>query len=100
MAVGLIYLLVALLALSAGICMGLASSSSHKRLLQVASFAVVVVVVVAGFHIGVDAVWIGPIFALVALLTSVMVAAYARREEPVFLANSYWRRMLLVMSGQ
>lgn len=95
----LVYLLTVLLAVSAGLGFGVKAAGVHRWLGCVAGILVVAFVVVVGFMIGARAVWIGPIFFLVSMVTTVMVGASVRRNEPMFLASSYWRRILLVGRG-
>ena len=54
-------------------------------------------VVTGGVLVGGDAWFAGPVFALVAAIASVLVAAEARRDEPAFVSETYGRRVLLVM---
>jgi hypothetical protein len=95
----LAYLLTIPLAVSAGLSFGLTGSGVHRRLGQAAAGLIAVFVVVVGLMIGTQAVWIGPIFLLVSMITTVIVGAFVRRDEPMFLASSYWRRILLVSRG-
>ncbi|MEV4736681.1 MULTISPECIES: hypothetical protein [unclassified Microbacterium] len=94
-----VYLLTVLLAVSAGLGFGVKAAGVHRWLGQVAGILVTAFVVVVGFMIGAHAVWIGPIFLLVSMVTTVVVGVSGRRNEPMFLASSYWRRVLLVSRG-
>ena len=93
----LVYVLTGALAVSAGIAMGI-----QTKALRWAAFSAAIlitgVVVIAGFTIGAAAPWIGPLFAIIAPFTSVLIAATSRRDEPAFRGESYWRRVVLVLS--
>ncbi|MFS0895000.1 hypothetical protein [Microbacterium sp. 179-I 3D3 NHS] len=93
----LVYVLTGALAVSAGIAMGV-----QTKALRWAGFSAAIlitgVVVITGFTIGAAAPWMGPIFAVIAALTSVLIAAASRRDEPGFQGESYWRRVVLVLS--
>lgn len=95
----LIYLLTVLLGVSVGLSFASTTAGAFRWLGRVAGLLVLSVVVIAGFIIGARAVWIGPIFVLVLFITTVMVGALIPRDDPVFLAQSYWRRVLLVSRG-
>lgn len=95
----IIYLLTVLLGASVGISFASTAVGPFRWPGRVAGLLVLSVVVIAGFIIGARAVWIGPIFVLALFVTNVMVGASLRRDDPVFLAQSYWRRVLLVSRG-
>lgn len=95
----LIYLFTVLLGVSVGLSFASTAAGSFRWLGRAAGLLVLGFVVIVGFIIGARAIWIGPIFVLVLLVTNVMVGAIVRRDEPMFLASSYWQRILLVSRG-
>lgn len=56
------------------------------------------VVVVAGFALGLRAPWVGPIFAIVSVLTGTLSAAAAKKNEPAFEHETYWNRVIAVLN--
>ncbi|MCZ4302516.1 hypothetical protein [Microbacterium oxydans] len=96
----IVYALVFLLAVSAGLAFGAATAMPNRWFGRGSGLLITFVVVFVGLQLGARAVWIGPIYALATVATTVMVAAVVRRNEPAFLAASYWRRMLLVVAGR
>lgn len=93
----LVYVLTGALAVSAGIAMAIPTKAFRWAGFS-AAILITAVVVITGFTIGAAAPWIGPIFAIIAALTSVLIAAASRRDEPGFRGESYWRRVVLVLS--
>lgn len=94
----LAYILTAALAISAGLTLGAARSSRHKAASLVAGLLVVASVVIASIAAGTHAPWMGPIFAIVAVLTTLLTAAAASGGDPALRGESFGRRVALVLS--
>lgn len=94
-----VYLLIALLAVSAGIMFGVEIRPPFRWAGVVAGVLVVGAVVGAGIILGRETPWSAPLFAVVAPVTAVLISAEARRDEPLFRAQSYWQRVLLIVSS-
>lgn len=77
----LVYVLTASLAVSAGLVLGGPSSSTHQWMRLTSGLLIVMVVVVAGFALGLNAPWVGPIFALVCMLAGTLAATAAKRSD-------------------
>lgn len=92
-----VYILVAALAVSAGVMFGVSVRPPFRRGGVVAGLLVVGVVAAAGGFLATEAPGSGPLFAIVGSVTAVSIAAHARREELPFLGEPYWRRLLLVL---
>lgn len=93
-----VYVLTAALGISAGVMFGVKISPPFRLAGVMTGVLTVGVVVGCGLSCGGEAPWIGPLFAAIAIITSVLVAAEARRDEPMFLVEPYWRRVILVLS--
>lgn len=94
----LVYVLTAALGLSAGVMFGVKISPPFRLAGVMAGVLVVGAVVGFGLSLGDEAPWIGPLFAAIAIITSVLISAEARRDEPMFLVEPYRRRVILVLS--
>ncbi|MGW9159274.1 hypothetical protein [Microbacterium sp. NPDC055665] len=94
----LTYALTAALAISAGLTLGSARSSRHKAASLIAGLLIVASVVVASVALGAQAPWMGPIFAIVAVLTTTLAAAEASADNPALKDESFGRRLALVLS--
>ena len=92
----LIYTLTALIAVSTGVTFGAASAGPLRVLATVAGTLSTAAVVIAAIAIGAAAPWTGPLFAIVAGLTALLVAAVARAAEPGLVGEPYWRRVTLI----
>ena len=93
-----VYVLIALLGVSAGVMFGVQIRAPFRWAGVVAGLLIVGVAVGVGSIFGSEALWSGPLFAIIAPVTAVLVAAEARRDERLFLPEPYWRRVLLVLS--
>lgn len=93
-----VYVLTAALALCAGLMFGVKVGPPFR--LAGAAAGVLIVGVAVGFGVssGGESPWSGPLFVTISLVTSVLVSAEARRDEPMFRAEGYWRRVVLVLS--
>lgn len=96
----LIHLLVALLAVSAGLMFGVSVRRPFAWAGTVAGVLTTLVAVGIAILSGTTALWGGPLLAVLAPVTTVLVSAEARREEPLFLVEPYWRRVILVLSAR
>lgn len=92
----LIYTLTALIAFSTGVTFGAAPAGTLRVLTSVAGMLSTVAVVIAAIPIGAAAPWMGPLFAVVVGLTTLLVAAVARATEPGLVGETYWRRVTLI----
>ncbi|MFJ4223683.1 hypothetical protein [Microbacterium sp. NPDC089695] len=93
----MIYVVVVALALAAGLMLGIRVDGSLRWVGATAAALVLVGLVAGSLVVEVDAWFAGPVFAIVAAVTSVLVAAEARRDEPAFVSETYGRRVLLAM---
>ena len=93
-----VYVVTAALALSAGVMFGVKIGPPFRLAGVVAGTLIVGVVIGFGLSFAGDWPWIGPLFATISVVTSVLVVAEARRDEPMFLVEPYWRRVILVLS--
>lgn len=93
-----VYVATAALAVSAGLSFG-SRPTGPARWLGVAAGALIVGAVTAGgLALGSQAPWVGPMFAIVTGVTAVLVAAHARRDEPEFRSEPFWRRVRMALS--
>ncbi|MFV0375279.1 hypothetical protein [Microbacterium sp.] len=92
----LIYVLTALIAVSTGVTFCAASAGPLRVLTNTAGILSTAAVVIAAVVIGAGAPWMGPLFAIVAGLTALLVAAVARAAEPGLVGEPYWRRVTLI----
>lgn len=94
----LTYVLTAALAVSAGLVLGGAPLTTYKRTGFIPGLLIMGVVVVVGFALGARAPWMGPIFAMVSLLTSTLAAAAEKRNESAFANETFWNRVIAVLN--
>lgn len=94
----LVYVLTAALAVSAGLVLGGLSSTVHRWAVIAAGLLIVAVVTVAGFVLGLSAPWVGPIFAIVSVLSGTLAAAAAKKSEPAFEDKSFGSRLIAVLN--
>lgn len=92
----LIYTLTTLIAVSTGVTFGAASASPVRVLATVAGMLSTLAVIVAAFAVGTAAPWMAPLFAVVAGVTALLVAAGVRTAEPGLIGEPYWRRVSLI----
>ncbi|MCS3442824.1 hypothetical protein [Microbacterium phyllosphaerae] len=93
-----VYALAAAQGVSVGMMLGIASGSRHRAALRTAGLLVVGVTVTAGFMLGATAPWIGPIFAIVSALTSVLTTARTLGADAAMRAESFGQRIVYVLS--
>ncbi|GAA1232906.1 hypothetical protein JOF42_000762 [Microbacterium phyllosphaerae] len=86
------------LALGAGLLFGARIEPPFRWAGNVGALMITGCVIVAGIHLGDAAEWLGPLFSTIAVVTAVLVEAESRRREPRFVGESYWQRVLLVIS--
>ncbi|MDQ0647281.1 CHASE2 domain-containing sensor protein [Microbacterium natoriense] len=91
----LAYVLTAGLAGSAGLILGITRSNRHKAIGLIAALLIVASVIVAGIVAGARAPWIGPIFAIVAVLTTLLTTAGASTDDPALRNERFGRRLVL-----
>lgn len=96
----LVYALTAALAVSAGLVVGMSSSTTHRRGGSIANLLIIGVVVVGGFVLGAAAPWIGPIFAFVAIATGILAMAAAKGDDPNFKDASFGNRVVAVFASR
>lgn len=94
----LVYVLTAALAVSAGLVLGWSPSTRYPRAGFTAGLLIIGVATIAGFILGSDAPWMGPIFALVCLTTGTLAAAVAKGEDPAYRGESFGTRVLAVLN--
>lgn len=95
----LVYALTALLGVAAG--MAFATPAGRYRVFGTLSGALTTVsVVVVAVAVGSHAVWMGPLFALTAAVTALLVSAVLQADHPGLLAEPYWRRVILIAFHQ
>lgn len=92
-----IYPAIVALAVSAGLMFGVRIGRPFRWAGAAGGVLVTAAVVGLAIVLGDAASWSGPVYALVAPITAVLVAAEARRDEPLFLTEPYGRRVLLVL---
>ncbi len=90
------YGVTALVGVSSGLAFGAAGATAHRSLGYASGVLSTVAVVVVAFALGGRAPWIGPVFALVTVLTTLLVAAAVLRGHPGLLTEPYWRRVILL----
>lgn len=93
----LVYVLTAALAVSAGLILGGSPSSAHPRAGFIAGVLIVIVATVTGFLLGASTPWIGPLFALVCLVTGTLAAAAAKGDDPAYRDESFGNRIVAVL---
>lgn len=96
----LTHLLIAALAVSSGLMFGVSVRRPFAWAGTAAGILTALAVVGIAALSGTAALWAGPLLAILAPLTTILVSAEARREEPLFLVEPYWRRVLLVLSAR
>lgn len=93
-----VYVATAALAVSAGLSFG-ARPAGPARWMGVAAGALIVGAVTAGgLALASQTPWVGPMFAIVTGATAVLVSAHARRDEPGFRCEPFWRRVRMALS--
>ncbi|GGM37142.1 hypothetical protein [Microbacterium saperdae] len=96
----LINTVAALLGVSAGLMFGSRATGPHRWMLTLAPLLVVAAGFIGAFAVLPSAPWAGSIFGMSSFITTVLASAAVRRQEPVFVAEPYWRRALMVLSGR
>lgn len=86
------------LAVSCGLNLGIARSSRHSGAGLTSGVLIVVAVILGGIAVGGQAPWVGPIFAVTAVLTTLLAAAWVSSGDPAFKDESFGSRMVLVLS--
>ena len=94
----IVYVLAFAQAVSVGLVLASAPSSRHRSALFVAGLLLVGVAVVAGFALGSRALWIGPIFAVVACVTGVVATARSLGGDPSMQGESFGQRLVYALS--
>lgn len=92
------YMLTTVLAVSAGLVMGGWPSNTHRWMRLTSGLLIVAVVVVAGFTLGRNAPWVGPIFALVCMSAGTLAAAAAKRNDPAIEHEPFGSRLIAVLN--
>lgn len=93
-----VYLLAAAQAVGVGFVFASASSSKHRSTLYAAGLLFVGAAVATGFMLGTSAPWAGPIFAVVASVTSVLAAATSLGSDPAMREESFPQRIVYALS--
>jgi hypothetical protein len=86
-----IYTVAVLLAVAVGLTVAAAG-----LLIRLSAALTIVVFTALAFAWSDRAPWAGPLFALVAVLTGLLVSAHAQQAHPMLAAEPYWRRVLLI----
>lgn len=94
----LTYVLTAALAVSAGLVLGGAPSTTYRRTGFIPGLLIMGVVVVVGFALAARAPWMGPIFAIVSVLTGMLSAAATKKNEPAFERETLYNRAIAVLN--
>jgi len=88
-----------LLGLAAGIAF--AAPAGKRRIFSTLSGALTTVSVVAvAIAVGSHAVWMGPLYAVTAGLTALLVSATLQVDHPGLFAKPYWRPVVLIAFHQ
>lgn len=90
--------IVTALALSAGLMFSVRIHAPFRWAGRMAGLVIVGLVVTAGVAIEGEPTWCGPLFGILTPISAVLIAAEARRDEPRFVLEPYWRRVRLVLS--
>lgn len=90
-----VYVLTALVGVAAGIAFA-APAGAYRVLGSVSGLLTTVAVVVVAFSVADQAPWIGPVYALVSVLTTLLVSASVQGGEPGLLGEPYGRRIVLL----
>lgn len=90
------YALATLVGVASGIAFAGSTIAAFRRLGYVSGFLTTVVVVVVAFAVADHAPWIGPVYAIVAGVTTLLVSASLQSDEPGLLGESYWQRVVLL----
>ncbi len=94
-----VYALTALLGVAAG--MAFAAPAGRYRVFSTLSGALTTVSVVAvAVVVGSHAVWMGPLYAVTAAFTALLVSAALQADHPGLFAEPYWRRVVLIVFHQ
>lgn len=96
----LVYALTLALAVSTGLCMGPTPSGPSPWTGALAGLLSTGVVAVGAFTLGASAPWVGPLFALVSLLTATLAAASAKGYDPAFADASFGSRIVAVLNAR
>lgn len=91
-----VYGLTAAVAIAVGVSMTAPATGPTRWLGCVSVALITLVVVVAAFALAGHAPWMGAVYALVAGVTVLLVAAAVQRDRPALLAEPYWRRVVLI----
>lgn len=90
------YALATLVGVAAGIAFAGLAVAAFRWLGYVSGLLTTVVVVVIAFAVADHAPWIGPVYAIVAGITTLLVSASLQSDEPGLLGESYWHRVVLL----
>lgn len=93
-------LIVIILAVSAGLMFSVRIQPPFRWAGRVAGVVIVGLVVAAGVAIEREPAWCGAFFGILTCVAAVLTEAEVRRDEPRFVAEPYWRRVLLVLSRE
>lgn len=93
----IVHSLVVVLAVIAGAMFGVQVRAPLQWIGAVVGVLIAGVVAAAAILSDVGSAWTGPLFAIVAAVTAVLVSAQARRDHPGFEGEGYWQRVLLVL---
>lgn len=96
----LIETVAALLGASAGLMFGSRATGTHRWMLTLAPLLLVAAGFIGAFAVLPTSPWAASIFGMSSLITNVLASAAVRRQEPAFVAEPYWRRALMVLSGR
>ncbi|AUG29748.1 hypothetical protein [Microbacterium hominis] len=92
----LVYTITALIAVSTGMTFGAVPASPLRVITTTAGVMSTVAIVIGAVVIGPEAPWMGPLFAVTAGLSALLVAAVARSAVPGLIGEPYWRRVKLI----
>lgn len=92
--VALAYGLTSAVAMCIGILYAYTARLPHRRIPVGALGVLVLVFVAVAFAIGSQVPWMGPIFALIVVISSMLTRGALLRDHPLIGGDSYWRRVL------
>lgn len=90
-----VYVLTSLVGVAAGIAFA-GPAGAYRVFGYVSGLLTTVVVVVVAFSVADQAPWIGPVYALVSVLTTLLVSASVQAGEPGLNGEPYGRRVVLL----
>lgn len=90
----LAYGLTVVVAVCVGILYSYTARLSQRKIPLAALGLIVFAFVILAFAMGSQATWMGPIFALIVVISSSLTRGALLRDHPLIGGESYWRRVL------